>query len=69
MKIMKNCILNYLKDKTIILVTHAFQYISFANKIIYMNKRKIKWIRRYNEMKEQKLSLKNETKKRKIEKI
>ncbi len=53
MKIMKNCILGYLKDKTRILVTHALQYISFADRIIYMNKGEIKWIGNYNEIKEQ----------------
>ena len=33
---MKNCIIKYLKGKTRILVTHALQYVSFADKIIYM---------------------------------
>ena len=53
MKFMKNCILSYLKDKTRILVTHALQYISFADRIIYMNKGEIKWVGSYDEIKEQ----------------
>lgn len=53
MKFMKNCILSYLKDKTRILVTHALQYISFVDRIIYMNKGEIKWVGSYDEIKEQ----------------
>ena len=53
MKIMKNCIINHLADKTRILVTHALQYVSFSDRIIYMNKGEIKWIGTYEEIKEQ----------------
>ena len=53
MKIMKNCIIKHLKDKTRILVTHALQYVSFSDRIIYMNKGEIKWIGTYEEIKEQ----------------
>ena len=53
MKIMKNCILKYLKNKTRILVTHALQYVSFADRIIYMNKGEIKWMGSYEEIKSQ----------------
>ena len=53
MKVMKNCIIKHLSDKTRILVTHALQYVPFANRIIYMNKGEIKWIGTYQEIKEQ----------------
>ena len=53
MKIMKNCIIKHLADKTRILVTHALQYVSFSDRIIYMNKGEIKWIGTYEEIKEQ----------------
>ena len=53
MKVMKDCILGYLHNKTRILATHALQYISFADRIIYLNKGEIKWIGSYNEIKKQ----------------
>ena len=52
MKIIKNCIIDYLKDKTRILVTHSLQYISYADRIFYMNKGEIKWIGTYDEIKQ-----------------
>ena len=53
MKVMKNCIIKHLSNKTRILVTHALQYIPFANRIIYINKGEIKWMGTYQEIKEQ----------------
>ena len=53
MKVMKNCIIKFLSNKTRILVTHALQYISFSDRIIYMNKGEIKWMGTYEEIKEQ----------------
>ena len=53
MKVMKNCIIKHLSGKTRILVTHALQYVSFSDRIIYMNKGEIKWIGTYEEIKEQ----------------
>ena len=53
MKIMKNCVLKYLSGKTRILVTHALQYVSFADRIIYMKDGEINWIGSYQEIKEQ----------------
>ena len=53
MKIMKNCIIKHLSNKTKILVTHALQYIPFANRIFYINKGEIKWIGTYQEIKKQ----------------
>ena len=53
MKVMKNCIIKFLSGKTRILVTHALQYVSFADRIIYMKEGEIKWIGTYNEIKEQ----------------
>ena len=41
--IVKNCIVNYLEDKTRILITHALQYVYYADKIYYMRKGKIIW--------------------------
>ena len=41
--IVKNCILNYLEDKTRILITHALQHVYYADKIYYMKKGKIVW--------------------------
>ena len=41
--IVKNCIVNYLEDKTRILITHALQHVYYADKIYYMRKGKIIW--------------------------
>ena len=46
-KIMKNCIIDYLKNKTRILVTHALQYASFADRIYYLKKGEIYWKGKY----------------------
>ena len=48
--IMMNCIVNYLKNKTRILITHALQYASFADTIIYMKNGNIYWEGNYNEL-------------------
>ena len=50
---MKNCIIKHLSNKTRILVTHALQYVPFANRIIYLNKGEIKWMGTYEEIKQQ----------------
>ena len=36
--IVKKCIVNYLEDKTRILITHALQHVYYADKIYYMRK-------------------------------
>ena len=41
--IMKNCIVDFLKNKTRILVTHALQYLKFADQIVYIENGEIKW--------------------------
>ena len=41
--IVKKCIVNYLEDKTRILITHALQHVYYADKIYYMRKGKIIW--------------------------
>ena len=41
--IVKNCIVNYLEDKTRILITHALQHVYYADKVYYMKKGKIIW--------------------------
>jgi ABC-type transport system involved in cytochrome bd biosynthesis fused ATPase/permease subunit len=51
--IINNCLCDYLKSKTRILVTHALQYCSCADRIIYMNNGKISWSGTYNELKKQ----------------
>ena len=48
--IMNNCIVGYLKGKTIILATHALQYAAFADKIYYMKNGEINWEGNYNEL-------------------
>ena len=48
--IMNNCIMGYLKGKTIILATHALQYASFADRIYYMKNGEISWEGPYNEL-------------------
>ena len=53
MNVMKNCIIGYLKNKTRILVTHALQYVSYADRIVYMKDGEIHWIGTYNEIKRQ----------------
>jgi len=52
--IMNNCIMGYLKGKTIILATHALQYAAFADKIYYMKNGEINWEGTYNELIKQK---------------
>jgi ABC-type multidrug transport system fused ATPase/permease subunit len=52
--IMHNCIINYLKDKTRILATHALQYTSFADRIYYMKNGEINWEGTYEELIHQK---------------
>jgi len=52
MKIIQNCIIDYLKDKTRIFVSHSLQYISYASRIFYMNKGEIVWIGTYDEIKQ-----------------
>ena len=51
--IINNCLCDYLKNKTRLLVTHALQYCSCADRIIYMKNGKINWIGPYNELREQ----------------
>ena len=51
--IMNNCICNYLKDKTRILVTHAIQYCSKADRIIYMKDGRINWEGEFSELEKQ----------------
>ena len=41
--IMKNCIVDFLKNKTRILVTHALQYLKYADQIVYIENGEIKW--------------------------
>ncbi len=49
-RIMKNCILDYLKNKTRILVTHALQYLKFVDRIILIKEGKIIWEGNYDNL-------------------
>jgi len=49
-KIMNNCILDYLKNKTRILVTNALHFLHLMDKIIYVNNGEIKFIGNYEEL-------------------
>ena len=51
--IMNNCICDYLKDKTRILVTHAIQYCNRADKIVYMKDGRINWEGEFSELEKQ----------------
>ena len=51
--IVKNCIVNYLEDKTRILITHALQHVYYADKIYYMRKGKIIWEGDYDSLSKQ----------------
>ena len=50
MEIMKKCILDYLKDKTVIVSTNALQYLEYCDKIIYMKEGEIAWVGKYEEI-------------------
>ena len=49
-KIMKDCIINYLKGKTRIIVTHAIQYLKYMDRIYYLKKGKIIFTGTYDEL-------------------
>ena len=63
-KIMENCIIKYLNGKTRIIVTNAFNYLKYMDKIIYMKSGKIEWSGNYDEIQNQnfysKLMIKND---------
>ena len=50
-KIMENCILNYLKEKTCVMVTNALQYIEYFDKIYYIKKGCFEFVGNYEEIK------------------
>ena len=52
-KIMKNCIVNYLKGKTRVVVTHALSYLKYMDRIIYMKSGRIEWSGTYQEVHDQ----------------
>ena len=53
-KIMKNCIVKYLKGKTRVVVTHALSYLKYMDRIIYMKSGRIEWSGNYDEVQNQK---------------
>ena len=65
--IMNNCICDYLKDKTRILVTHAIQYCNRADRIVYMKDGRIHWEGVFNELVKQDFYKKMMVKKEKKE--
>ena len=52
-KIMKNCIVKYLKGKTRVVVTHALSYLKYMDRIIYMKSGRIEWSGNYSEVQSQ----------------
>ena len=52
-KIMNNCIIDYLKDKTRIIVTNALHYLNFFDRIYYLKKGKIEFVGNFEEIKNQ----------------
>ena len=52
-KIMKHCIVNYLKGKTRVVVTHALSYLKYMDRIIYMKSGRIEWTGTYREVQDQ----------------
>ena len=65
--IINNCICDYLKDKTRILVTHAIQYCNKADRIIYMKDGRINWEGDFDELVKQDFYKKMMVKKEKKE--
>ena len=53
--IMKNCIVEYLKGKTRVLVTHAVHFLDLADKIIIMKNGEISWQGNYDAFKKENL--------------
>ena len=53
-KVMKDCIVEYLKGKTRIVATHALQYLKYMDRIFYIESGMIKWVGSYKELLEQK---------------
>ena len=51
--IIRNCIVNYLEEKTRILITHSLHHCYYADRIYYMKKGKIVWEGDYESLKKQ----------------
>lgn len=49
-KIMKECIIKYLSNKTRIIATHALHYLKHMDKIIFLNDGMIEWIGSYSDL-------------------
>ena len=52
-KIMKELIIDYLKGKTRVIVTHALQYLKYMDRIIYMKDGRIEWTGTFEELQKQ----------------
>ena len=53
-RVMKDCIVEYLKGKTRIVATHALQYLKYMDRIFYIESGMIKWVGSYKELLEEK---------------
>ena len=53
MKIFNQVFVDYLKGKTRIIVTHALQYVSYTDRVLYMNEGKIQWFGNANQLETQ----------------
>ena len=51
--IMEKCLLGHIKYSTRILITHSLQYLKYVDRVIVMEKGKVKWIGKYKELCEQ----------------
>ncbi|XP_067122764.1 uncharacterized protein, partial [Centruroides vittatus] len=49
--IFEKCIMEYLKDKICVLVTHQIQFVNSESKILVLKKGKCEFIGKFNEMK------------------
>ena len=60
-KIMKDCIIKHLSNKTRVIATHALHYLKHMDKVIFLNDGRIEWIGSYSDLLQQPFfeSLKN----------
>ena len=54
LNIINNCLVGYLKGKTILMATNELQYLSYADKVLFMEDGKIKWIGKYEDLEKEK---------------
>ena len=54
LNIINNCLVGYLKGKTILMATNELQYLSYSDKVLFMEEGKIKWIGKYEDLEKEK---------------